>query len=214
MLELAEKEVFQLWDTIALMYHGWAIAMKGQIDEGIEEIEKGLQRFRPTGTRIILPDVMTMRGEVLWKAGRIEEALQALDEGIREATAPDRNEHFMEPELYRLKAEIFKQRAEAKGQSEEATNELMNAQANFLKALKLSNEQKAIMLEIRAAVGLGRLLHQHGKQQDTLASLESLYKTQEPLEILEKLYNSFTEGFDTEDLQEAHALIMQLKESQ
>ncbi len=111
-LELAKKEVFQLWDTIALMYHGWAIAMKGRLEEGLNEIERGLEKFRLTGTRIILPDVMTMLGEVLWQAGRIEEALAALDEGIREANHPDRNEHFMEPELYRLKAEILKQCAE------------------------------------------------------------------------------------------------------
>jgi tetratricopeptide (TPR) repeat protein len=213
-LELAEREVFQLWDTIALIYHGWAIAMKGRIEEGIEEIERGLEKFRPTGTRICLPDMMTMRGEVLWKAGRIEEALDALDEGIREATHPDRNEHFMEPELYRIQAEILKQRGEAEVQVELAANDLKNAEVNFLKALKLSHDQKALMLEIRAAVGLVRLWNQNGKQQDTLESLETLYNSQEALEILEKLYNSFTEGFDTDDLLEAHTLIEQLREPQ
>ena len=174
--------------------------MKGRIEEGIKEIESGLKKFRPTGTRICLPDMMTMRGEVLWKAGRIEEALDALDEGIREATHPDRNEHFMEPELYRLKAEIFMQNAEAAPHSERTANDLENAEGNFLKALKLSHDQKALMLEIRAAVGLVRLWTHHGKQQDPIDSLENLYNSKDPLVMLEKLYNSFTEGFDTEDL--------------
>ena len=213
-LELAEKEVFQLWDTIALIYHGWAIAMKGRIEEGIKEIDRGLEKFRPTGTRICLPDMMTMRGEVLWKAGRIEEALDALDEGIREATHPDRNEHFMEPELYRLKAEILMQHGEAAPHSDRTANDLEQAEGNFLKALKLAHDQKARMLEIRAAVGLVRLWNHYGKQQNPLDSLENFYNSKDPLVILEKLYNSFTEGFDTEDLQQAHTLIEQLRDRQ
>ncbi len=199
-LKLAEKEVFQLWDTIALIYHGWAIAMKGRIKEGIEEIESGLENFRPTGTRICLPDMMTMLGEALWQAGRIEEALAALNEGIREATCPDRNEHFMEPELYRLKAEIFKQCAQAEPGTEKATSLFDQAESYFQKALCLTREQKARMLEIRAAVGLGRLWQSQGKQTDAL-------------QILEKLYNSFTEGLSTEDLREARILIEELRKS-
>jgi class 3 adenylate cyclase/predicted ATPase len=199
-LTLAEKEVFQLWDTIALIYHGWAIAMKGRIEEGIEEMEKGLEKFRPTGTRICLPDMMTMLGEALWKAGRIEEALAALDEGIREANEPNRNEHFMEPELYRLKAEILKQCAEIEDQPENAAKLFKDAEDSFQDALDLTRNQKARMLELRAAIGLGRLWQRQEKQQ-------------EAIQILEKLYNSFTEGFDTEDLREAHILIEELKES-
>ncbi|WNM60760.1 adenylate/guanylate cyclase domain-containing protein [Candidatus Nitrospira neomarina] len=199
-LELAEKEVFQLWDTIALTYHGWAIGMKGRIKDGIEEIEKGLEKFRLTGTRVMLPDVMTMLGELLWQAGRIEEALAALDEGIREATHSDRNEHFMEPELYRLKAEIFKQCAEVEDHPENAAQLFKDAEDSFQDALDLTRKQRARMLEIRAAVGLGRLWQRQGKPQ-------------EALQILEQLYNSFTEGFDTEDLREAHILIEELRES-
>ena len=199
-LELAEKEVFQLWDTIALTYHGWAIGMKGRIKEGIDEIERGLKKFRLTGTRVMLPDVMTMLGELLWKAGRIQDALARLDEGIREATHPDRNEHFMEPELYRLKAEIFKQCAKVEDHPEHAAKLFKDAEDSFQDALELTRKQKARMLEIRAAVGLGRLWQRQGKQQ-------------EALQILENLYNSFTEGFDTEDLREAHTLIEELRES-
>jgi len=199
-LKLAEREVFQLWDTIALIYHGWAIAMKGRIEEGIEEIEKGLEKFRPTGTRICLPDMMTMLGEALWKAGRIEEALAALDEGIREANEPNRNEHFMEPELYRLKAEILKQCAEIEDQPANAGKLFKDAEDSFQDALDLTRKQKARMLEIRVAVGLGRLWQRQGKQQ-------------EALQILEESYNSFTEGFDTEDLREARAVIEELRES-
>ena len=199
-LELAKKEVFQLWDIIALMYHGWAIAMKGRLEEGLNEIERGLEKFRLTGNRIILPDVMTMLGEVLWHVGRIEEALAALDEGICEATHPDRNQHFMEPELYRLKAEIFKQSAEIEENPKNAAKLFKDAEDSFQDALDLTRKQKARMLEIRAAVGLGRLWQKQGKQQKAL-------------QILENLYNSFTEGFATEDLRQAYTLIEELRKS-
>ncbi len=82
----------------------------------------------------------------------------------------------------------------------QAAQLLKDAEDSFQDALDLTRKQKARMLEIRAAVGLGRLWQRQGKQQ-------------EALQILEKLYHSFTEGFDTEDLREAHILIEELRES-
>ena len=197
-IKLSEKEIFLLWDTVAPMYHGWAIAMKGRMGEGIDEIEKGLEKFRATGTSITLPGVLAMLGEVLWRAGRIQEALDRLDEGMLEAVT--RNEHFMEPELYRLKAEILKECAEGEAQPEKAASLLQQAEAYFLKAVKLSHEQNARMLEIRAVVGISRLWQQQGQQQKAL-------------KLLPRLYDGFTEGFDTADLREAKTLIEQLREA-
>ncbi len=224
-LELAEKEVFQLWDTIALIYHGWAIAKKGRIEEGIDEIERGLEKFRPTGTKICLPDMMTMRGEVLWMAGRTQDALDALDEGIREATDPDRNEHFMEPELYRLKAEILKQRAEAEARTENAAPDFTKAEDYFKRALSTASNQKALMLGIRAAVGLVRLSKLQRKQQEALQILEKLYNSlkKEVKQEAQKLYHSLKKEVKQEvreekgkkmvDLVDALALIEELRES-
>jgi predicted ATPase len=53
------------------------------------------------------------------------------------------------------------------------------------------------MLELRATVSLARLWRQQGKQA-------------EARRMLDEIYNWFTEGFDTKDLQEAKTLLVEL----
>ena len=88
--------------------------------------------------------------------------------------------------------------AEAEARTENAVSDFADAEKYFQQALDLTRNQKARMLETRAAVGLGRLWQRQGKQQ-------------EALQILVDLYNSFTEGLEAEDLREAHTLIEELK---
>ena len=68
------------------------------------------------------------------------------------------------------------------------------AEAAFRRALDVARRQQATALELRAALSLARLWHQHG-QRETARNL------------LAPLYAWFTEGFDTPDLQEARTLL-------
>jgi predicted ATPase len=71
------------------------------------------------------------------------------------------------------------------------------AEACFLKAIEVARGQSAKSLELRAVMSLSRLWQQQGKQQ-------------EAHELLAEIYDWFTEGFDTKDLQEAKALLEEL----
>lgn len=62
-----------------------------------------------------------------------------------------------------------------------------NAEACFKKSLEIAESQKAKSWQLRTAISLARLYHRSDK--------------------LQEVYDSFTEGFDTEDLREANALI-------
>ena len=68
------------------------------------------------------------------------------------------------------------------------------AQACFQHALDVARAQQARSFELRAATSLARLWQQQGK-------------CAEAYQLLAELYNWFTEGFDTADLQEARALL-------
>jgi predicted ATPase len=65
------------------------------------------------------------------------------------------------------------------------------------RALDVARHQEAKSLELRAAMSLSRLWQQQGKKA-------------EARQLLAEIYNWFTEGFDTKDLQEAKALLEEL----
>ena len=65
------------------------------------------------------------------------------------------------------------------------------------RALDVARRQQAKSLELRAAMSLARLWQRQGKRT-------------EAYELLAPVYNWFTEGFDTADLQEAKTLLVRI----
>ena len=104
------------------------------------------------------------------------------------ATVERTGERWWEAEVYRVQGELFLQRAAGRGQQAE------EAEACFQQALDLAHRQQAKSLELRAAMSLARLWQGQGKHA-------------EARQLLAPIYNWFTEGFDTVDLQEARALL-------
>jgi predicted ATPase len=70
----------------------------------------------------------------------------------------------------------------------------------FHQALAVTRQQQARGLELRAAMSLSRLWQRQGKRQEVH-------------ELLAPVYEWFTEGFDTADLQEAQMLLHQLSDA-
>jgi predicted ATPase len=95
---------------------------------------------------------------------------------------------FYAAELHRLKGEILLRQA--------MTN-APQAEACFHQALALARQSQAKWWELRAAMSLARHWQHQDKHQDAYALLASVYEW-------------FTEGFDTPDLQEAQTLLRQL----
>ena len=86
------------------------------------------------------------------------------------------------------------------------------AEECFLKAIEVSQKQQAKSLELRTVRSLVRLRQRQAQghaprttHHETRNRLVETHKT------LSNIYNCFTEGFDTKDLQEAKALIDELK---
>ena len=73
----------------------------------------------------------------------------------------------------------------------------VEAEAWFQRALDVARRQQAKSLELRAAMSLARLWQEQGK-------------TTARVHLLAPIYDWFTEGFDTADLQEAMALLEEL----
>ena len=86
--------------------------------------------------------------------------------------------------MYRLKGELLQRSVAQSGEAE----------ACLQQALEVARRQQAKSLELRAAMSLSRLWQRRGKRQ-------------EAYDLLAPIYDWFTEGFDTADLQDARALL-------
>jgi predicted ATPase len=77
---------------------------------------------------------------------------------------------------------------------QQATPDVVQAEACLQQALAIARRQQARSWELRAAMDLSRLWRCQGKRAAAL-------------QLLAPVYDWFTEGFDTADLQEARALL-------
>ncbi len=114
-------------------------------------------------------------------------------------------ERYWEAELYRLKGELTLKQFQVSGSKFQVQNSpesgvrspASEAEECFLRAIDIARKQQAKSLELRAATSLARLWHQQGKKAAARA-------------LLAPVYQWFTEGFDTADLQDAKALLDEL----
>jgi len=175
------------------MLRGWALAERGQGEEGLTQIRQGIVTWRATGAEIWRPRYLSLLAEAYEKVGQAEEGLASLAEAL---TVVDKSgERFYEAELYRLKGELTLSQSSVPGLASSGQKE---AEACFWKALEIARRQQAKSLELRAATSLARLWRRQEKNA-------------EAHKLLSEVYHWFTEGFDTKDLQEAKGLLEDLQ---
>jgi predicted ATPase len=107
-------------------------------------------------------------------------------------------EHLWEAELYWLKGELTLRQSRVPSTQHLVPNIQLEAEACFQRANEVARKQSAKSLELRAATSLARLWRRQGKRAQAH-------------HLLSEIYHWFTEGFDTKDLQEAMALLEELK---
>jgi len=198
-ITLAREHGFPAWLGPGSVLQGWALAEQGQSEEGITQIRQGLATYQAAGAGILQSYYLVLLAEAYGKAGRAEEGLAALAEAL--TVVDNTGERFYEAELYRLRGELTLaqsrvQRLASSVQNPQSAfcNPQSEAEAHFLKAIEIAQRQQAKSLELRAVMSLSRLWQQQGKKKEAHA-------------LLVEVYNWFTEGFDTKDLQEAKALL-------
>jgi class 3 adenylate cyclase/predicted ATPase len=194
-ITIATEQGLSFYWGILSAVHGWALSRQGNIEEGLAQAEQGLTLYKENVGEHIVPYLLALLAEAQSIAGRSQEAAQTLTDAL--TLAEKNGEHFYDAELYRLKGELTLQQG-CKGQSAEckvpSPQPEAEAEACFHKAVATARQQQAKSLELRASVSLARLWHQQGKRQ-------------EAHDLLADIYGWFTEGFDTQDLQEAKQLL-------
>jgi predicted ATPase len=153
----------------------------------VAHIRQGLTVYQGTGTKLYCPYCLALLAEAYGQAGQPEAGLEPLAEAL--ALIAETEERWWEAELYRLQGTLRLQLP---------SPDIPQVEACFQQALAVARGQQARALELRAALHLGRLWQQQGKRP-------------EANQLLTDIYGWFTEGFDTADLQDAKALLEELR---
>jgi predicted ATPase/class 3 adenylate cyclase len=192
-LELAERAVvlsteqgFPLWAAYGRLLRGWALVHHRKREAQMADLHEALVAWRATGAQICGPYLLGLLAEAYAQIEEPETGLRLVQEGL--ATADSSGEHWWEPELLRLQGSLLV-----------TSSEPQTAQAGscFRDAVEMARDLGARGLELRAASSLSGWLADQGQLREARAVLLAPYRT-------------FSEGFDTPDLQEARRRVGEL----
>ncbi|MEZ4861801.1 MAG: BTAD domain-containing putative transcriptional regulator [Caldilineaceae bacterium] len=179
---------YSMWlsEQDSMVFHGWLLAQQGDLNAGIALTQRGVEGFRRVGQTMFLTHRLAMLAEMQLLAHQFSAAQMTLDEAF--SISQEKGEHFWDVDLYRLQGDRWLAHSASDAQAEQS----------YLQAIAIAQQQGAKSLELRATTALCRLWQQQGR-------------TAQAHQRLAQIYNWFTEGFDTHDLQAAQKLLEQLR---
>jgi predicted ATPase len=176
--------------------HATGLALKGELlmdlgdtDSGTALLREALEALRADRQSVLAARAAYSLAKGLAAKGQLDEARSVIHEAI--ANALDHGEGLELPELLRVKATILL-----------STPELYASEAEdcLLQSLEYARQQSAKSWELRTALTLARVRAGQGKREQAR-------------QILEPLYEQFTEGFETADLKAAREFLRSLAEA-
>jgi len=190
-LGITEPNKFALWNAWATMQLGWAQAGSGQLMAGIPQMKRGLEGWKSTGARVGFTFFPVTLAEMNVRAGRLEDAEQLLAEA---APMIEKNaEHFYEPELLRLRAELLRRQGPS---AREAS--LQQVEQGLAEARTRSGKS----WELRLSMLKAQLLADAKRAGERGGDQAELGKR-----ALQEVLAWFSEGHTTADLRAARALL-------
>ena len=178
------EQGFPVWRAHGTIFRGWVKVKNGDVAEGISLLRSGLTAYRATGAEAWTPHFFALLAGAYEIEGQADEAVTLLDDALQ--IVERTRQRWLAAELNRLKGKLLLRQ----GHSE-------TADQLYRKALSIAQEQCAKLWELRVAASLARL---HCNQ----------HRRKEARDLLAPVYGWFTEGFDTQDLKSAKALLDEL----
>ncbi len=183
-LQISNEKGYPYTRILSAVLLGWSLAMQGQMAEGIALARQGLNAANETSLRLHYSQLSAMLAEILMAAGRHEEAIDVLDEGIR------RFEQYRDllcaADLWTLKGDALL-----------ALNTDYNAvEECYQNALALARRLGARVSTLRAVTRLAQFQLDRGQAESGFLALQEIYA-------------GFSEGHDTPDLRFARKLLEQ-----
>jgi class 3 adenylate cyclase/tetratricopeptide (TPR) repeat protein len=185
-LAISEQHGFRQWLGLSRAIRGICAAALDASGSRLDEVKAALDEYQRAGYQLGITAQSVLLCPVLLLRNEPEAALEVVDHGL--SIVSHNSERVFEAELYRLKARALVMCGAPDAEAESLLDQ----------ALRTARSQQARSLELRAATDLARLWMNQGK-------------CTEALDVLVSIHGRFTEGFETRDLKEAKAVLVQLQ---
>jgi predicted ATPase/DNA-binding winged helix-turn-helix (wHTH) protein len=184
---IATKYEFLTYARLSVGWQGRLAVSRGDLSRGIELLQTALAALHEDGYELYRPPLSLTLAQGLAKAGQRELAYSTICEAV--GWAETRGRVLDVIDLLRVKGEIIA------SMSPQDTSE---GEACLLESLKLARQRGLLSYELRSAISLARLWADRAQRNKAL-------------ELLDPIFDRFSEGFQTRDLVEAANLLQQLR---
>ena len=179
------EQGFPFAEALGRVTQASGAGLAGDDPGAIDLVEQILAGIVASGTKLPPPNILWL-AELQLEGGRLDDAAVTVESAL--AGEQETDIHYRDAELNRLKGEVrLCAPSQAHGEAE----------ALFRRAIDIAQGQAAKSFELRATLSLARLLQGQGRPA-------------EARDLLLPVYSWFTEGFDTQDLRDAKALLQEL----
>jgi predicted ATPase len=187
LIEAATRLNAPFWQTAGRLLAGKLMIERREFARGVAMLREASDTCRGTGWRMSYPEFNGALATGLAGLGQIDEALDAVNEGLTAAGQGEDGHDLYLAEALRIKGDVVLQREDR-----------LAAGECFHEALDTARKQQALLWELRVALSLARL-----------CVIER--RAEEARKLLAPVYDRFTEGFAAPDLRAARALLDTLR---
>ncbi len=182
LLDYSTSHALARWRAWGLSHQGVLVIRRGDFSRGLRLLRAAFAEPAAAGSALRL--FTSFMAEALGRTGQIAPGLVMIEETIVRSERTE--EHWVIAELLRIKGELLLLQG--------APDAAAVAADHFGQALDWARRQSALSWELRAATSLARLW----RDQNRITAAR---------EILARVYDRFTEGFETTDLKAAKLLL-------
>ncbi len=163
LMDRANDRGLPYWQALAHFLRGWRMTGAGDPATAVDLLQRGLELWSRTGSRIFRPICLAFLAEAQSAAGQPDLAQRTCGEAVRIMAGT--GERWAEPEVHRLYGDVLA-----------CVGQTAAAIARYERAAAVAREQGSRCLELRAATSRARLLCKQGRRSEAHDVLLPLYR--------------------------------------
>ena len=184
-IDFCTEHGIPLFLTYGMVMMGRTMLEDGSPEEGTAMMCRGVEEWKAAEIEMMCPFLSALLAQGHVRCGNLDKGLKVLDGALEQVARI--GEHVWESELHRLRGAFLLSSSE----------NALEAETCFHRAIDVSREQNAKSFELRAAISLTEFYDDEGR-------------CEEARDLLSPIYAWFTEGLETADLKKAKGLLEQL----